>query len=515
MSRELRKGGWWLATWAALMVGVPLVRFVVMPAGAVVWTKAAYEDEPSSSAAVSEGDDRIRESRAEIRFRMEVEHFIGDDLDDDNGLHRLGSARVYMTTAEPDELNDSHSGQGSGTLTDYLNSSSAEDSGEEDLNDPASLSDAGAEDDVGHGRMWLDTDGADDSDGNADDNQFYIFEGSAGAGGGAFAAIQGQTGGSLGGDDQILAGSHNLVYNGSFSATDGTGLVAATAVPEGWAPVTSPTYTYTDPSGDIRWGDGVHVNVKNAGATNEGIQISLVGLAASSFFKVIARAIDDGSAVCTLDVTNEGGTAFSSDATTTDAWETLSGTFGTAAAIDTVEITLVTTGADTEVCGWDNVAVYQIGDPLTDRDEVDYPSGIVVLQDDSSGAADTDVANGGGWTGITGLDDLSVTPPAPGYQIDVVGQVSLTGASADNTDCLFRILELTGTTTVRTGTLTTSSAAGRVWDTQTLYWTEINPTPGTIYTYSLDVSDGAVGNDCRVDTSEGGGYLRIKMYPVH
>jgi len=502
---ERRSGGWWLAIWAALMVGVPLVRFIVAPAEAVVWTAAAYETTPAAGAAVSEGDDRMREMKEQNRFRLEAEHFLGDDLDDDNGLHRLGSARAYMTTAAPDELNDSHSGQASGTLTDYLNTG-VEDGGEEDLNDAASNSAAGAEDDVGHGRFWLDTDGADASDGNADDNQLYIFEGVAGAGNGAWAVIQGQTGGSLGGDDQILAGSRNLVYNGNFAATDGTGAVGATVIPIGYSVIDAATFTYTDPSTDVRWGDGLMVNVLDVDG-GDGIQFVLTNLAAATTFKVIVRVSEDNSSdICTLTSTG-ASTDVTSTASAGTAWATLSGTFVTAATLDTVTILLTNTAAG-DICHYSHIGVYQTGDPLTDRDEVTYPGGTIVLFDDN-GSTETSFTSG--YSAIGGIGTLTVTPPAPNYVVTVVGQVSILTVGAAAGGCPARITENGAAVAHGVNDMTVGADA-----TTTIQYVNINPTPGTALAYILEVDEIANGgHDCQTPTTEDpDSSLMVRMEPA-
>jgi hypothetical protein len=117
---------------------------------AMVWD-AAFEADPAVNDPVSEGDDRIREMRENIRYRAEVESWHGDTgLADDNGLHRIGSARCFMGTALPAVLHDA--------MSDFDNTGGA---GEVDLDDPATNSAAGDRDDVGDGRCFVDIDGPD------------------------------------------------------------------------------------------------------------------------------------------------------------------------------------------------------------------------------------------------------------------------------------------------------------------------------------------------------------------
>ncbi len=176
------------------ILAVAAAAFMVVPANAIVWN-AALEATPAAGDPVSQGDDRIRDAKAEIRFRMEVEHMIGDgdDIDDDNGLHRLGSARCYMQNGAPTTLNDSHTlNAAPPTITDY-DQTGVSFQGQGDLNDSASQSALGIEDDVGHGRCWIDLDGADDTlggDNAADDRTLNIFIGEAGDGNGAWQIVR-------------------------------------------------------------------------------------------------------------------------------------------------------------------------------------------------------------------------------------------------------------------------------------------------------------------------------------
>jgi hypothetical protein len=532
-----------------LLTATALTHFWVLAAplpslaveAAEIWGEAAFENSPANNDSASAGAAKIRATRSAVGARASVEHFWGylDDTDDDNGLHRLGGARCFLATAAPTVL--------SNTATDHHNDGTG---GETDLDNAAFNSAAGIADDLGHGRCWVDTDGADgytndqcvanaDPDAcctaenvgtcDADDNVLYIYIGVAGDAGtpetgyvGGWVEVVATanafgTAGTIALDDQLLEGSFNYVYNGSFDIADGTGDATATVVPAGWAAVTSPTYTYTDPSTDTRWGDGFEVVVTNAGTTNEGIQYALTNLPSDTVFKVIARAKDDGTAVCTLNVTGEGGAAFSSTATTTDVWETLSGTFGTTVgAVDSVAITLVTTGADTQDCTWDHVGVYQVGDEDTDRDEV-AQHGVVAVY-----STDTNVVVIPGTWGDNATLAANFTPPSDGWVVQVGYHQAIFWVDVDHSDAVQCRLELAGVKVAGTvasvgagqGNTGTTPKHGSVSVTAV----NINPTAGAELAYTVACQDvlGSAGTWNGKDASDddnGESNLWLVAYP--
>jgi len=99
---------------------------------AEVWAAAGFENSPANSDAASLGAGKIRATREEVRQRADVEHFWGttDDTSDDNGLHRLGSARCFVSDSAPTTL--------SNTMADYDNTGGGDD--ETDLDNAATNS---------------------------------------------------------------------------------------------------------------------------------------------------------------------------------------------------------------------------------------------------------------------------------------------------------------------------------------------------------------------------------------
>ena len=582
-----------LKIWLALLSVSLLLPSTAWPE---VWASSGFEDSPANSDQASAGAGKIRDTRGEARKRLETEHFFGDTAaseDDDNGLHRIGSARCYMQDEAPTGLFDSHSGIGLITdLTDYNTGGT----GEGALNNIATgAGGAGIEDDIGHGRCWIDIDGADgvtnddctgsltdDNTGfpssggtntcctasnagtcDQDDNKMYIYLGVAGDAGSPSTGLEAgwqeihaaaaapSTGanvvditemGTLATDDQLLEGSFNYVYNGSFDIGPGDGTTTgctgcaagAAGLPAGWnvETGTTPTVAYIDPSADIRWGDGLSVRVTNAGSTNEGISYEMDGLPASTTFKVIARADDDGTAVCTLDVTGESGADFTSTATTTNAYETLSGTFTTTAALDNdVIITLTTTGADLLICNWDHVGVYQTGSVITERDEV-APPGVVAVFDTYTTSPGADIEEE--ITGFADVPELSIvfTPPTQGWVIQIGASVSLGCDETCNIDTIENEgytcrLEsggsiIAGTLMMELGDFTADFSLADTTDFSalaTMTAITINPAPGTPITYTVACHE--VGtNDIVFNYQQGGdrdsqSNLWMIAYPPH
>jgi hypothetical protein len=121
-----------------------------------VWSAAVFEaQQPLGSDPINQVDDHLRVLKEEVRRRADVEHHWGTVSDaDDDGLHRLGSARCFYASSAPTVLdggavtydNTAIPGSASGTLSD---------------NNPA-----GAEV-LGLGRCWIDTDGGD----------MYVYDG--------------------------------------------------------------------------------------------------------------------------------------------------------------------------------------------------------------------------------------------------------------------------------------------------------------------------------------------------
>lgn len=68
---------------------------------AVTWN-ADFDNSPKGSDAVGQMDDKIRETRQAVRERVEQEHLFDKNTSTQQGLHKMGSARVWLSGTEPD-----------------------------------------------------------------------------------------------------------------------------------------------------------------------------------------------------------------------------------------------------------------------------------------------------------------------------------------------------------------------------------------------------------------------------
>jgi hypothetical protein len=446
--------------------------------GGVAWAvgtlepwNAAHELEPSNNDPVADADDRMLDIKINTRHRGEVEHYWGD-IDtagsNDNGLHRVGSARCFAQATAPTTLSNSMGSLDSivPTRNDVT-----------DLNDAASNTAAAIADDVGHGRCWIDT----------DDNSFYVYVGEAGDNtpvsiADGWVPVVNPTGGNYKTDDQVLTGSANLAYNGSFEATGGTGESTSTAAPTGWSATTA-TVAYAT-AGDIRWGAGYHANVT---ATSGGgyISQSLI-LNANTVYKVIARVKDDGVTTCSLDVDSEGGTGFTLVTTTTNDWETLSGTFGTdPAALDTLSVRLIT-NSNGQLCSWDHIQVYQVGDVTTDRAEISVPT-MVVAYDTTTEAGDIASVTPAAVTGLR----VDVNPPQSNCIINVNAIVAWETDTSNDVPSVTCILDESGVSkhqiaqSIDLDENRVCDGVGGCAASIVIPYTKTNPTPGTALVYTV------------------------------
>lgn len=381
---------------------------------------ASYEAAPGATDPVSSGDDEIRDLKVELRLRTDPEVNWGATLSDDNGLNRVGSARGFVGNTAPDNLNDLEPSPG--TWTDYDNSPGGTGQvGISDFNDGASqTSSTDIYDDVGHGRLWMDQDGADDASGTTQDNNaLNVYVGEAGddtpvtiTDGWTLVHATPVTHGSEAHSASATKGSYNIIYNGGFSVTDGTGDVSSVLIPTGFVSVVGATYTY-DAAPPTTEGDGVEFHVTASGTT-AGVGQVLTNLKASTTYDVVVRGYATSGDTCTVNTINADTNMTDVDITATSS-TTASGTFITAAALDSVTVQLL--GAISgDICHWSSVAVYE-----QNTDSVSQP-GITACYDTDS--TDTDnyyVGTANTWT--DSRLSCQVTVPGPGYIILVTGKV--------------------------------------------------------------------------------------------
>jgi hypothetical protein len=204
--------------------------FVLVPVG--VWAvtanntswNTAYEGLPADSDPLGDANEELHQTKLAIRNRAAVELCIGSGFtgsddgcpvigtgDNDNGRLREGAARAFYDNGPITALQNPDYDVGGGAGADGLDD----------------------------GRLWIDSN---------DSNKFWVYNESA-------AAWQVVTVDRLTDefdrDDEVLAGSYNLVYNGSFEATNGTGALdtgAISSAADGGGG-TSVTFTTSTPHG--------------------------------------------------------------------------------------------------------------------------------------------------------------------------------------------------------------------------------------------------------------------------
>ena len=426
---------------------------------------------PGTTAA-SLIDDHARNARQELRYRMEVEHFVGvqDGTSDDNGLHRVGSARCYVQATPPTTLNDSHS---TAAITDYDNTSApgaGNDSGGAGLEDGATTSADAIEDDIGHGRCWIDT----------DDYQMYIFVGEAGDNTPSTVA-----------DGWIPVSqrfSGNLVFHGSFDGTDGDGDPGATVLPYGWTnrfTGTTGTHAYTDPV-TVTEGEGVmyvHTNHVSDGA-NSGITQTLGGLKASTWYKFEVRASAATNDTCELEVTGEDdGIPSTTKVATggTGAFETLRVWAKTDASA--TDLVMILQGPDNgDVCSWKHASV-------TERTEAAASIGAIAYR---ATATSTGSCNTSYISPCADIVTVTVTPPGPGYIAQVQGKARITPAGG--AQCWLELWENTVGTALDEVDFNLSAGVSVNQYLNVDYLYTALMTPGTPYVFTLNAKGVTNGN---------------------
>lgn len=461
---------------------------VLALAGLGVTWNGTWEAIPDGATALaSDIDTFIKDLKTEIRFHGSAESEWGTN-GNDNGLMRVGSSRAFIQNAAPTVI------AGPGLYNSGGGAYGANALGTVEV---------AAGDQIGKGRVWVDLDGPDGIAGTPDDrsvatwdetNSTWKYNDSANATVATTAA------------QRFLfdPGKNNLIYNGSFEITDGTGSTGSTSVPAGWA-LSNATIAYAAVANSE--GAGNQVNV-TATAGNGSITQTLTKLKASTTYYAVARVKSGAGDPCDMVTTGGAGTQLDSNDVTSTSYATTSGTFITDATVTAMVLNL-RSQTNTKTCSWDSVAVYET---TSDRRGT-APGGVVVMQTQNN--ANQTLANGATWIAFTGMSSLAVVPPGPGYQIRITGEAPLGDPTAANSSsCQLRIQETGGGTTLRQ---TSDQFNGNnQFSGLSISWVEQAPTPGTTLTYALQFQDGdgAGGLRCGTLTAWGNALLRVEMYPV-
>jgi hypothetical protein len=281
--------------------------------------------------------------------------------------------------------------------------------------------------------------------------------------------------------------SGNLVYNGSFEATDGTGSAASTTVAEGWTNLSTSTIAYTDPT-DVSEGEGVAMQTTASGGTFEGAGYTIKSPKASTTYLLVARVKPTAGDSCRLRFWD--ATTSVTDTTTSDgAYETLS-VVGTTTAVPADIQLQITSVADGDVCDWDHVGAYEIS-----PDPIPKP-GIVRVRAEYSGAsADCGATFGAAScnSASTGLS-VALTPPGPNYLVIVDAHINA-GTDTGTHVCEWRLYDSNANMDLEVINTVLDDQSFEV----TLHGTSLDPTPGITLTYTADGRDTAGDCDIRND----------------
>lgn len=379
---------------------------------AATWN-GTFEGQPTGSELASTLDEYINEDKLEVRQRAEVEHLWGGSTDD-NGLHAVGSARCFIQAAQPTDIQ-----AGTAALGPYNSSAGTDASTLLTTDEPGATTR-----DIGAGRCWIDTDGPDDTANTPDDYSLAIWNETTND----FVYVGAVD--ATNGTDRFLfdPGESNLVFNGQFETTDGSGvLTAVTTVPLGWTGTGTPAHTYAASAG--AQGDGV-AYVQTAGADNSGISQTLKGLKGSTTYYAVARATPSVNGdSCTLRTTgattNLPGAGMANVIASGTSATTLSGFFVTDATPTDV-VLILEADATGDICTFDYVGVYETS---TDRKGVPDPklqiASATNATDDAISTTEDQVQDSAGdWT-------RAVTVPRPGYSILVIADLGIVNTGGD------------------------------------------------------------------------------------
>lgn len=466
-----------------------LVVLVAGTAFATVWN-GTFEGIPNGANLVSDLDTFIQTFKVETRFRGSVEQEWGT-TGGDNGLFRVGSARAFVQNAAPTDIagpgmyNNAGAGSYGATLlsTTELNGS----------------------DDLGKGRLWVDADGSNTSStATSDDNQLKVWNETANA----FQDVTTRDASGAG------IGAQNLVYNGSFEVTDGTGATGSTTTPAGWTNLNTSTIAYTDPTG-VSEGEGLALRTTAAGGANEGVRQALASLKAGVTYVFRARARPAAVANgCNLSV-SDGVTTVTDTSTASGSYQTLEAILTTTAAPATVNVDLRST-ADTNVCDWDEVVAFE-------RNASVKQAGAQFCN--SSDTTTGTNYGGGAMVAVPGLS-CAITPPASSYAVEVDLSVCVDNETGGGSAGVEVELQENGSTVAWGAGVVLNDTTGGAQRNVDLAcipvrFVRVQPTPGTTLTYTAKAGSNQTtvnSNDQDAESISAfatASTLRVKLTPTH
>jgi hypothetical protein len=262
----------------------------------------------------------------------------------------------------------------------------------------------------------------------------------------------------------------NLIRNSNFAVKT----TAAAAAPDGWALVGTPGTCELTAAG-VTEGHATAraLRVAAAGAANEGVSQTLVGLKANTRYVIGCRAkVNAGGDIFSLTTTGATGATFGNLALTTSSttYTTVAGVILTDGTPTNIVVSLLAV-ADGDSIDVTHVWVRECGTDRLPMASSSWAYGEIATATANHYAAGTLTDSG-----ITGV---AVTPPGPGYVIEVLGEVVISAGTGD--DLVAQIRENGASVRVSYGNIATGNDVTSI----PVHFIQRSPTPGTTYTYTL------------------------------
>jgi hypothetical protein len=291
----------------------------------------------------------------------------------------------------------------------------------------------------------------------------------------------------------------NHVYNGSFEMVN---TLAIGADGDGWTRVLTPTTLAQIALVETEdGGAGNGLQIIDTAAALAGVKQTLDGLKSNTKYLLIGRVQDD-TGTCRMTTTGADTNELSLTSDDSGNWQILSGTFETVADPTGTDIVIsLLAVAQSDDCTFDEIGVYEIN-----TDPVPLPS-IVIEQICAVGdhvLGDNPPANFDG-TAVA----IAVTPPGPNYNIEVHGFAHVE-FGAGNTYTAELAIDENGTDQRTAYAKETNGAAETSAHPISVHWVNRAPTPGTTYTYNLQLGDGG-GVNSNYTNANGDACLTVRM----
>jgi hypothetical protein len=434
---------------------------------------ATWEQKPAGTDSPGLIDDYMRDIKWEVRRRLEVEHDFSTLFGADSGLHREGSARAFVTgtdctanvtgLAAADDLGLDSPGPYLGTT---------------ETNGSALLSaiPSGWSQNLGVGRLCFSISGpptqpADPTTTTDDDYKLYVNNN------GVWNEAKAQH------DDQSelsrqKSGAKNLLPCGGWECMTTANTLVPTAY--GWSATGTATYSYATTG--TSEGDGLRFRTAST-AIDSGASYSFAGLKPNTTYYAVARVNATATDTCSIRTTgattNIPGTG-TSLTTTTAVYETLYGTFTTDGTPANVIFIVESNGAS-DTCDWDHVGVYE-------QNAENVPT---VRQLTKYAQNTTPVTLTGAYQTVL---SASITVPTNGYVLKATGNLCI-GMDPVSNVAIVTVEIHNGVSALITtsGGDHTFNAAGASYATIPIQYVDVNPLPGTTYTWSMRALE-AVGD---------------------